>query len=297
VEIHCLFKWVGGKTRVKDHLINWFPLNYKNYYEPFLGGGSIFLAEIQRYTDPDRHYFLSDSNRDLIHVWQQIQSNIEIFIKQLQDIKQKYETGNRKDNYWKFRDKFNQLEKEDSDRGAFFYFLVNTAFNGLARYNRKGHFNSAFGGTPSGKCNKDQNQFLYCESRLRGLQVLLQSPRVTISCCDYQTGLNGIQREDFSFLDPPYCDFEGREIAHLYQNGGFDFVAFAEFCQTCQGNLLVCNHEATFWRERFRLPKWQFEEILLRKDFTSSPVNRRKTREIYMITGHQRRILPTPLDG
>ena len=37
-------KWVGGKTQIIDVLFDNFPKQINNYYEIFLGGGSVLFA-------------------------------------------------------------------------------------------------------------------------------------------------------------------------------------------------------------------------------------------------------------
>jgi len=37
-------KWVGGKRRLLPQLLARLPAAFKNYHEPFLGGGALFFA-------------------------------------------------------------------------------------------------------------------------------------------------------------------------------------------------------------------------------------------------------------
>ena len=36
-------KWAGGKTQLLDVILDSMPINYKTYYEPFVGGGALFF--------------------------------------------------------------------------------------------------------------------------------------------------------------------------------------------------------------------------------------------------------------
>jgi DNA adenine methylase len=42
-----LIKWSGSKNSQAKNIISFFPKNIDTYYEPLLGGGSIFLALLE----------------------------------------------------------------------------------------------------------------------------------------------------------------------------------------------------------------------------------------------------------
>lgn len=37
-------KWAGGKRALLDSIVSFIPKDFKNYFEPFVGGGAIFFA-------------------------------------------------------------------------------------------------------------------------------------------------------------------------------------------------------------------------------------------------------------
>ena len=37
-------KWVGGKRSLLPEIMKRLPADFKNYYEPFVGGGALFFA-------------------------------------------------------------------------------------------------------------------------------------------------------------------------------------------------------------------------------------------------------------
>jgi len=38
------FKWSGGKSREFDKVVKWMPKDFDTFYEPFLGGGAVYLG-------------------------------------------------------------------------------------------------------------------------------------------------------------------------------------------------------------------------------------------------------------
>ena len=43
------FKWVGGKRQIADIILDEFPSEIENYYEPFVGAGAILFRVLQEY--------------------------------------------------------------------------------------------------------------------------------------------------------------------------------------------------------------------------------------------------------
>jgi len=62
-----LIKWTGGKTSELKYIHSFLPEKFNNFYEPFVGGGSVFLSlDIN-------HYFINDKSKELVDLYQVIQ--------------------------------------------------------------------------------------------------------------------------------------------------------------------------------------------------------------------------------
>ena len=133
-----LVKWAGGKTQLLTELIPRMPDYSGKYIEPFFGGGALFFA-----TNPSQSV-ISDSNPELINVYQEVADHCEDVITRLR----MYE--NTEEMFYDVRQQdWEKLDKTEA--AARFIYLNKTCFNGLYRVNRKGQFN-----VPSGKYEKIQ---------------------------------------------------------------------------------------------------------------------------------------------
>lgn len=74
-----IIKYPGGKERELKYILPNLP-SFKNYYEPFVGGGSVFL-EINA-----ENYFINDKADDLINIYKSIQNNDLLFFEALTSI-------------------------------------------------------------------------------------------------------------------------------------------------------------------------------------------------------------------
>jgi len=137
-------KWVGGKRGLLKQLLPLFPKEFKNYHEPFLGGGAVFFELYSLGYLKDKKVYLSDINSELINTYNAVKNNPIDLISNLDMYKEKHS----KDFYYETRaldreDGF--LETSELQRATRFIYLNKTCFNGLYRVNKKGYFNTPIG--------------------------------------------------------------------------------------------------------------------------------------------------------
>lgn len=70
-------KWAGGKRQLLGKILARMPKNYRNYYEPFVGGGAVFFELCPS------SGFINDINTSLINAYLQIRDNPQIVMNYL----------------------------------------------------------------------------------------------------------------------------------------------------------------------------------------------------------------------
>ena len=83
-------RYPGGKSRAIKKMAEFFPLfkDYKEYREPFLGGGSVALYISQMY--PHLDIWVNDLYEPLYNFWKQLQLNGNEVKNQLVQLKQRH---------------------------------------------------------------------------------------------------------------------------------------------------------------------------------------------------------------
>jgi DNA adenine methylase len=182
-------RWAGGKNWLIKHIedaLSEFP--FKNYHEPFLGGGSLFFS-----VRPDGCSFLSDLNPELVETYQVVKDNVSKLISELENYR------NTKSFYYSVR---KENFKSKIKRAARFVYLNQTSFNGIYRVNLEGVYNVPYGFR--------SKEFLESEN-LRSASRALKN--AILESYDFDASLRNIKRGDLVFLDPPYT------VSH--NNNGF----------------------------------------------------------------------------
>lgn len=209
-EIKSAIKWVGGKRRIANEIVSFFPDVYATYFEPFLGGASVFLKALPKKA------FLSDLNPSLINFYEALRDSPQKLI----DYAEKYEIefnslltqDAKKAFFLKVRNDFNQAMHESSIENATrFLFLNKTAFNGLYRENSQGEFNVPF--------NKKENLKLFEHENLLLNSVALRDAH--LSTATFLEAVKKVKKGDLVYFDPPYIPLSNTAAFTDYTKSSF----------------------------------------------------------------------------
>jgi DNA adenine methylase len=213
IKIRSILKWAGGKRRIAHFLSKFCPEVIERYFEPFLGGGALFLYLSQ--TRPRFKAILSDSNADLINVYKCVRDEVSDLIAIL--VVHQSEYYKNPDKYYYYIRDFYSTTK-NIEKAARLIFLNKTCYNGLYRVNRSGLFNVPHGTHP---------RPTICSSlRLRVFSEMLQRSDAEITCDDYRNVIQRCHHPDVVYLDPPYFplsktayfkDYTKEEFGHYEQ--------------------------------------------------------------------------------
>jgi len=86
-------KWAGGKRQLLPEISKYIPTGVKKYYEPFVGGGAVFLN--MQFSRP----VINDFNGELINTYLVVKNNPE----QLVELLRKHQLNNSSEYYYEIR--------------------------------------------------------------------------------------------------------------------------------------------------------------------------------------------------
>jgi DNA adenine methylase len=210
-KLEPILKWAGGKRRIAHFLSKFLPGSIERYFEPFLGGASLFLYLAK--TKPKFKAILSDSNMDLINVYKCVRDDVDDLVALLEVHQSEY-YKKREEYYYSIRDTYAPSDK--LEKAACLIFLNKTCYNGLYRVNRSGFFNVPHGTHPRPTiCNS---------KRLFSFSEILQRSEAEIICDDYRNVIQRCQRSDVIYLDPPYYPTTRTAYFHEYTKEDFGYL-------------------------------------------------------------------------
>lgn len=236
-------KWVGGKRQLLPEIEKQMPApgSYTRYYEPFVGGGAVFL-----HTQPNKAV-VNDYNSDLINAYEIIKNDVESLILDLKTHK------NEEQYFYNLRD-LDRTEDYDGlsniKKASRLIFLNKTCYNGLYRVNSQGFFNTPFG--------KYKNPNIVNEYTLRALNHYFNSKDIKFLTGDFEASLANIRKGSFVYLDPPYAPISPTANYTGYTLLGFnddDQIRLKKLCDKLDKKgvkFLLSNSNVPFIQELYK---------------------------------------------
>lgn len=290
-----LLKWVGGKTQIIDEIIGSFPKEINNYYEPFVGGGSVLVAFLTSVKEGkiklSGKVYASDLNANLVLFYKNIQSRHEEFIIELRKLCTEFGaiegheinrnaknveealTSQESYYYW-IRTKFNALSAEERVTpmaSAMLLFMNKTDFRGLYREGPNG-FNVPFG--------NNKNPAIIDEKNIRFVSGLIKD--VVFAHCSFENNqeLAKASTGDFVYFDPPYAPETGTSFVG-YNKDGFNIDSHKALFRMCNEmtekkvSLLMSNADVELVTEAFPSHVYDTRVISCRRAIHSKEPDKR----------------------
>jgi len=231
-------RYPGGKSRAVTKMGQYLPdlREYKEFREPFLGGGSVAIYLSKMY--PNLNIWVNDLYEPLVNFWLSIQNNGEQLYKDIRDLKQKHpDRDSARGLFNESKEIINDGEKNNQDRAVAFYIVNKCSFSGLTE-------SSSFSPQAS-----ESNFSMRGIEKLIGYQGIIVDWK--ISNTTYGDLLTNWQ-DTFIYLDPPY-DIKD----NLYGKKGamhkrFDHDKFAEDCDRHTAHMMVSYNSSQLVKNRFK---------------------------------------------
>ena len=232
-------RYPGGKSRALSKLFQYIPdlKEYREYREPFLGGGSVALEVSKRY--PHLNIVVNDLYEPLYNFWRELQEHGQKLRDELVQLKQRHaDQGSART---LFLDAKAYLERhvEDTEnfhRAVSFYVVNKCSFSGLSE-------SSSFSRQAS-----DSNFSMAGIDKLPEYQKLIANWTITNKSYEY---LLTDWKDVFTYLDPPYeigSNLYGKR-GNMHKTFNHDF--FATKCDRFVGPQLISYNSSQLIRDRF----------------------------------------------
>ena len=231
-------RYPGGKSRACVKLETYLPdlRDYKEFREPFLGGGSVAIHITKKY--PHLKIWVNDLYEPLVNFWQQLQIFGPDLQRKLVELKSRYpDRGSAKGLFLEAKQLVNDYDQSNLSRAISFYIINKCSFSGLTE-------SSSFSAQAS-----DSNFSMRGIEKLTGYSKIIEHWNITNYSYDY---LMDGESNTFLYLDPPYDIKDNLYGKSGAMHKGFDHDKFALDCDKCPMPQLISYNSDQLVRDRFK---------------------------------------------
>ena len=241
-------RYPGGKSRACKKMDQFFPdlINYSEYREPFLGGGSVALYITKKY--PHLKIWVNDFYEPLVNFWQVLQMFGVELRDQLLDYKLTHnDPDSARELFNNSKSIINKTSESSLDRAVAFYIVNKCSFSGLTE-------SSSF----SPQASKSNFSVRGIE-KLPGYQEIISHWNINNYSYEYLME-NDPHDNVFMYLDPPYDIKDNLYGKKGSMHKGFDHDKFAVDCDKYPVITMAVSYNSDqLVKDRFK--KWSLAEF------------------------------------
>jgi len=231
-------RYPGGKSRACTKMDVYIPdlRDYKEYREPFLGGGSVAIHITKKY--PHLDIWVNDLYEPLYNFWRVLQDDGYELYKRLQELKSRYpDPGSAKGLFLEAKELVNDYSISPLHRACSFYVINKCSFSGLTE-------SSSFS-----KQASDNNFSMRGIEKLQGYTQIIKDWKITN--LSYEQLLTD-DKKCFTYLDPPYDIKDNLYGKKGSMHNGFNHDDFAADCDRYIGHQLISYNSSQLVKDRFK---------------------------------------------
>ena len=231
-------RYPGGKSRACTKMDVYIPdlRDYKEYREPFLGGGSVAIHITKKY--PHLDIWVNDLYEPLYNFWRVLQDDGYEMYKRLQELKSRYpDPGSAKGLFLEAKELVNDYSISPLHRACSFYVINKCSFSGLTE-------SSSFS-----KQASDNNFSMRGIEKLQGYTQIIKDWKITN--LSYEQLLTD-DKKCFTYLDPPYDIKDNLYGKKGSMHNGFNHDDFAADCDRFIGHQLISYNSSQLVKDRFK---------------------------------------------
>ena len=231
-------RYPGGKSRACTKMDVYIPdlRDYKEYREPFLGGGSVAIHITKKY--PHLDIWVNDLYEPLYNFWRVLQDDGYELYKRLQELKSRYpDPGSAKGLFLEAKELVNDYSVSPLHRACSFYVINKCSFSGLTE-------SSSFS-----KQASDNNFSMRGIEKLQGYTQIIKDWKITN--LSYEQLLTD-DKKCFTYLDPPYDIKDNLYGKKGSMHNGFNHDDFAADCDRFIGHQLISYNSSQLVKDRFK---------------------------------------------
>jgi DNA adenine methylase len=239
-------RYPGGKSRAIEPILKRIPANITEFREPFVGGGSVFLAVKKLFQKRITQYWINDLNTDLYCFWYYVREDVTRLADCAAAFKEHHTDG--KGLYTLLKN--DTHIRTDFDRAVRFFVMNRITFSGIA---------------DSGGFSQASFEKRFTASSIQRLRdVAYYLTQVNITHGDYADVVQAPGENVFLFLDPPYWSATQSRLYGTRGNlhTGFDHERFAQTMRQCTHRWLITYDDSPYIRDLFafaHITEWQLQ--------------------------------------